>query len=219
MEKDALIKILYQDDDIIVCIKPAGVISEDGGMPEKLRAQLALKEIYCVHRLDKNVSGIMVYAAAKASAAALSASFANGKAIKKYLAVVEGMPESESGTLKDLLFHDRARNKTFVVKSMRKGVKEALLDYSVRAAGEYNGKRVSLVDIRLHSGRSHQIRVQFASRKMPLAGDAAYGSSIKTKNIALISYALEFEHPQKEERMAFSISPPDEAPWNIFKEY
>ena len=206
--------ILYDDKNIVVCIKSPGLLSEEGGMPELLSAQRG-GPVWCVHRLDRAVGGIMVYAADRQSAAKLSALIAQGGLEKRYLAVVSGCPEEESGTLKDLLFRDRAKNKSYVVKRMRRGVKDAELGYQV--LGRREG--MSLLDIQLVTGRSHQIRVQFSSRGMPLLGDVKYGSAVKSCNIALWSHSLCFPHPVSGERMHFTAPPPALFPWTEFDEW
>ena len=157
-------EILYSDENIVVCIKPVGLDSE-----HDVPAQLG-DEIYTLHRLDKNVGGVMVYARNKKAAAALSGVIQRNEMVKEYVALVHGMPP-EKGDWEDLLFKDSSKNKVFVVKKERKGVKYARLEFDRLTAGE-----TSLVHIRLHTGRSHQIRVQFSSRGYPLVGDHKYGS-------------------------------------------
>ena len=162
-----MIAILYEDRHLVVCVKPAGVLSQDAGensLPGLLRAQLGTDYVGVVHRLDREVGGVMVYAKTPGAAAALSRSVQERTLEKTYLAVLRGIPEASTGTLEDLLFHDQNRNKTYVVDRVRKGVRDARLDYKVL---ETAGER-TLVRIRLHSGRTHQIRVQFASRRLPL---------------------------------------------------
>lgn len=161
-------EILYTDDHIVVCIKPVGLDAEHEA-PAALREALS-GEIYTLHRLDRNVGGVMVYARTKAAAATLSKAIQDGAMVKEYLAMVHGVPE-ESGDLEDLLWKDSRQNKVFVVKRMRKGVKPARLSYR-----RLTNTDPSLVQIRLYTGRSHQIRVQFASRKHPLLGDHKYGA-------------------------------------------
>lgn len=161
-------EILFQDKDLAVIVKPVGLESQ-AAVPAELEKLLGGK-FYPVHRLDLNVSGVMVYARTKLAAAALSKAIQEGAMIKEYVAMVHGTPE-EKGDWEDLLFKDSAKNKVFVVKRMRSGVKKARLEYKRLSAGE-----TSLVHIRLHTGRSHQIRVQFSSRGFPLVGDHKYGS-------------------------------------------
>ena len=159
-------EILYSDDDYAVCIKPVGVDSEHD-MPKLLQDALG-DAFFPVHRLDLNVGGVMVYARSKPSAAKFSQLIQEGLMVKEYVAQVHGQP-SEQGDWEDLLFKDSRRNKVFVVKRQRTGVKRARLEFTRLSAGE-----TSLVRIRLHTGRSHQIRVQFSSRGYPLVGDRRY---------------------------------------------
>ena len=161
-------EILYSDNALAVCVKPVGLDSEQE-VPAAL-IQVLGGEIFPIHRLDKNVGGVMVYARTRQAAAALSRAIQEGSLVKEYVALVHGTPP-ETGDWEDLLFKDSAKNKVFVVKKERKGVKKARLGYRVLTSGPD-----SLVRIRLHTGRSHQIRVQFASRGYPLAGDHKYGA-------------------------------------------
>ncbi len=161
-------EILYSDKALAVCVKPVGLDSEQE-VPAAL-IQVLGGEIFPIHRLDKNVGGVMVYARTRQAAAALSRAIQEGSMVKEYVALVHGTPP-ETGDWEDLLFKDSAKNKVFVVKKERKGVKKARLEYRVLTSGPD-----SLVRIRLHTGRSHQIRVQFASRGYPLAGDHKYGA-------------------------------------------
>ena len=160
--------ILYSDRGIVVCVKPVGLDSESE-LPAALKEAIG-GEIFPIHRLDKNVGGVMVYARTKSAAATLSKAVQNGEMIKEYVAMVHGTPP-EHGDWEDFLFKDSRKNKVFVVKKERKGVKLARLEFQRLRAGE-----TSLVHIRLHTGRSHQIRVQFSSRGFPLVGDHKYGS-------------------------------------------
>lgn len=222
--------ILYNDKSIVVCVKPAGVVSEEapGGMPELLRKELkrnaAVPQIFPVHRLDKGVGGVMVYALTKDAAASLtrqmteSAPADAGKTFtKEYLAVTEGVPEPVSGRMEDLLFHDREKNRTYVVKRPRKGVKEAVLEYETLASagGDPETGVFSLVRIRLLTGRTHQIRAQFSSRKLPLCGDRRYGAKT-AGDIALWSHRLTFRHPETGEELTFRAGPPKDGPWAAF---
>jgi 23S rRNA pseudouridine1911/1915/1917 synthase len=174
-------ELLYQDSGIVVCIKPVGLDSEHEA-PQKLMELLG-GEIFPIHRLDKNVGGVMVYARTKAAAAVLSKAVQDGGLVKEYVAKVHGTPP-ESGDWTDLLFKDSSKNKVFVVKKMRKGVKEARLEFAKQ--GE------DLVRVRLHTGRSHQIRVQFASRGFPLVGDHKYGARDEAEAPMLFSCCLTF---------------------------
>ena len=183
-----MIEILENGKDMVLCVKPVGVSSQGEGedcLPKLLSAQLGC-EIFPVHRLDQAVGGVMVFAKTAAAAARLSKAVQEGTMQKEYLAVLEKRPMEDRGVLEDLLYHDRFKNKTFVVKRERKGVKKAKLSYTVLA--EIDGK--CLVHVKLYTGRTHQIRVQFASRGCPLLGDGKYGGRGKANAPALWSYAL-----------------------------
>ena len=179
-------EILYSDKEIVVCIKPVGLDSE-AEVPQQLKAQLG-GEIFTLHRLDKNVGGVMVYGRTKAAAAKLSKVIQDGQMVKEYVAMVHGCPP-ETGDWQDLLFKDSRKNKVFVVKKQRAGVKPARLEFKRLQQGEQ-----SLVAIRLHTGRSHQIRVQFSSRGFPLVGDHKYGSRATETAPMLFSCRLTFPH-------------------------
>ena len=209
-----VIRILYRDEALVCCIKEPGLLSEDPGLPSVIGQQLCIQDIFCVHRLDREAAGVMVYALTRTAAAAMSVSFSpQGDAEKTYLAVISGSMEAGDGVRTDLLFHDSRKNRSYTVDRMRKGVREASLSYSVLA--ERNDR--TLVSVRLHSGRTHQIRVQFSSRKHPLLGDRRYGSSINCP-LALWSYSLAFDHPVTGQRLSFSYPPPDSFPWKDFGE-
>ena len=183
-----MIEILEQTPQLVLCVKPVGVRAQgeaEADLPALLKRQLGC-DIYPVHRLDQAVGGVMVFAKTAPAAAKLSQAIAGGTLQKEYLAVLERSPERAEGELSDLLFHDRTKNKTYVVSRQRKGVKEAKLAY--RVLDVQNG--LCLVRIRLYTGRTHQIRVQFASRGMPLVGDGKYGSRKNAASPALWSYAL-----------------------------
>lgn len=182
-------EILFSDRDIVLCVKPVGLDSEIQ-MPAALKETLG-GEIYPVHRLDKNVGGVMVFARTQAAAASLSKAIQEGKLIKEYVALVHGN-SPESGDWEDLLWKDSQKNKVFVVKRMRGGVKKARLEFTRLTSGEE-----SLVRIRLHTGRSHQIRVQFASRGYPLVGDHKYGARDNVPAPMLYSCKLTFPHKGK----------------------
>ncbi len=204
--------ILYSDSHIVVCIKPAGVLSQEPGMPALLKAQLSCEAVHVVHRLDKEVGGLMVYALTQKAAAGLSRAIQERTLQKEYLAVLTGVPTEPSAALEDLLFHDQRRNKTYVVDRQRKGVKDARLDYTVLKQTQTH----ALVHVRLHTGRTHQIRVQFASRQLPLAGDRKYGGKCADKTLALWSHRLAFPHPITGKPMDFQAPPPQELPWSQF---
>ena len=168
------IRILRAEADLWAVVKPAGALSEEGSgvtVPSLIRQETGAEAVYCVHRLDREASGVMVYAKTPDAAARLSQYVAGREMEKDYLAVVHGRPAEEAGEYRDLLFRDKARGKSFVVTRPRKGVREAVLQYRLLA---FDG-RLSLVRIRLLTGRTHQIRVQFSSRGMPLYGDRRYG--------------------------------------------
>ena len=177
-------EILYSDKQIAVCIKPVGLDSEQE-VPAELIRQLG-GECFPIHRLDKNVGGVMVFARTKPDAAALSKAVQDGAMVKEYVAMVHGSPPEE-GDWEDLLFKDSSKNNVFVVKKERKGVKKARLTYR-----RFTGGETSLVRIRLYTGRSHQIRVQFSSRGYPLVGDHKYGSRDDKTAPMLFSCALTF---------------------------
>lgn len=203
------VRIVYQNDDFLVCEKPRNVLSQDGkpgqrSMIQLLRTQVG-GEIYPVHRLDQQVGGIMVYARTQAAAAHFSREIQQGNMKKEYLAVVHGSPEADAGELNDLLLHDARKNKSYVVSRMRGGVKKARLSY--RVLGRTQDE--TLVQVRLFTGRTHQIRVQFASRQMPLVGDGRYGGG--SGEIALWSVRLRFRYHGTD--MCFSMLPERLGAW------
>ena len=201
-------EICYQDEDILVCVKPARVRSTDepGGLPDLLRGQLGERraDLRTVHRLDRVVSGLMVLARNGESASGLSRQIREGTFGKEYLAVVHGVPQEKSGELWDLLGRDKARRMTYVAEAPGKGIQQARLSYRVEAVRE----NLSLVRIRLHTGRTHQIRVQFASRGLPLVGERKYAVLEDPCELALWSCRLSFAHPATGEPMDFSLEPP-----------
>lgn len=206
-------ELIYQDKDIVVCIKPPRVLSTDepGGVPDLVREVLGdpKADVRTVHRLDRVVSGLMVLARNPKAASELSRQIRENEFEKEYLAVVHGCPAEEKATLKDLLGRDKARKMTFVASEPAKGVQEAVLHYQLQGRnGEF-----SKVRIQLETGRTHQIRVQFASRNMPLVGERKYSELNDPCEIALWSYRLGFIHPKTGEKMEFTHEPPCIYPW------
>lgn len=199
-------KIIFEDKDIVVAIKPPEILSQGD---EKGRAnaidilrEMTQSEIFPVHRLDKGVGGIMVFAKNSKAAAELSSQVSNRTMTKTYLAVTHGEIEQNKATLEDLLFFDRSKNKSFVVKRERRGVKKALLEYEcIDKTAEK-----SLVKVQLITGRTHQIRVQFASRGHALYGDKKYGARDNSKSISLLSKQISFLHPSTGEKMCFEAT-------------
>ena len=198
-------QILFEDDSLIVCVKPVGVLSQEA--PDRPNMVAFLREgtgseVFPVHRLDREVGGVMVFAKTKAAAASLSAQIAAHTFQKIYLARVHGVPEPPQGSWEDLLFKDSAKNKVFVVKRERKGVKKAKLDYEVLSVDECGN---ALVRVELFTGRTHQIRVQFASRKHPLLGDGKYGARDGEPKLHLQSAEIAFDHPKTGKRMKWNV--------------
>lgn len=207
-------KTKNDDADILVCVKPAGILSQsaESKTGTSVQDEYPDKLLFPVHRLDRETGGVMVFAQTGSAAAELSAQITAGEMKKRYLAVVRGKPAEDRGVYEDLLFRDKQKNKTYVVKRMRKGVRDASLEYTVLGtAGEY-----SLVEISLRTGRTHQIRVQFSSRGMPLYGDGRYGGG-SGEQLGLFAYSLSFIHPRSKERMTFTELPDTEKlPWSLF---
>ena len=213
------LRILYEDAHLVLCVKPVGVLSEDSAdgacMPALLRqhyrAQGKPDYIATVHRLDKIVGGVMLFSRRREVTGRLTAAVAERRITKEYLAVLRGCPQEASATLTDLLFRDAAKNKSYVVKRMRKGVREASLDYTTLGCTE----ELTLVRVRLHTGRTHQIRVQFSSRGLPLLGDIRYGSKAPCTT-ALWSYRMAFTHPVTGKPVDVTCPPPESWPWTLF---
>ena len=208
-----MIEILYKDKYILVCRKPAGLLCEGEGrdslpalLSERLTNTGERADLFAVHRLDRETEGVVVFARSSTAAAKLSADIADGKWKKIYLAYLWGAPEVESGRLCDLLYYDRRLSKSFVVDRERKGVKSAELSYETVARSS-DGKR-TLVRVELGTGRTHQIRVQFASRGTPLCGDRRYGAPKESGSaIALAAVSLDIINPKTNEPMHFEIEP------------
>ncbi len=208
-----MISVLYEDESLLFCVKELGISSQStpraDGLPDLLAAQRGAP-VYCVHRLDTAVGGVMVYARTQKMAATLSAALPTDAVQKTYYAVVAGRP-APTDTLRDLLFHDKQKNRTYVVDRPRKGVKEAVLDYETVAYHAESDH--SLLKIRLHTGRTHQIRAQLSVRRHPLWGDGKYGSRQKGQ-IALWSTALTLDLPSRKQTV--TCPPPPLAPWTLF---
>lgn len=207
-------EILYADAAVAVVVKPAGVLSQgdaENAMPALLQKRLG-GAIFPVHRLDQPTGGVMVYARTQDAAAKLSAQMQSEAFGKEYLAVLDGTPEPAEGELHDLLFFDRQKGKSYAVRRKRAGVKDARLAYRVLAQAE----GLTLVRVRLYTGRTHQIRVQFSSRGWPLTGDGKYGSRNNRCAPALWSAELHFAHPVTGETLTFRSQPPEAYPWTLF---
>ena len=214
------IKILYEDKHLLAACKPAGLLSEEGrcaNVVSELKKQKNLETLLTVHRLDRDVSGVMLFAKHKDAASALTKMIAERKVVKEYLAVVHGVPAEPAGRFDDLLFKDSSVNKSFVVDRARVGTRRAILDYELIATSQYENQTVSLVKIALETGRTHQIRVQFSHRKMPLIGDGRYGGRERVP-IALRSSHMTLKHPFTKKRVDV-ICPPDKQspPWCAFE--
>lgn len=208
-------KLIYQDNDIVVAIKPARVLSTDepGGMPDLVREALgdSKADVRTVHRLDRVVSGLMVLARNPQAASELSRQIREEQFQKEYLAVIHGRPAKPSDRLCDLLERNKAERKTYVVTKPAKGVQEAVLDYQTVAQTQ----ELTRVRIQLITGRTHQIRAQFSSRDLPLVGDRKYSLNNDECEIALWSFRLAFKHPKTGEQMEFTHEPPDTYPWSV----
>ena len=213
------LRILYEDKFLVLCVKPVGVLSEDSDaaacMPALLRRHYREQGkpdyIATVHRLDKIVGGVMLFSRRREVTGKLTAAVAEHRVTKEYLAVLRGHPAEASATLTDLLFRDASKNKSYVVKRMRKGVRDASLEYVTLGSTE----ELTLVRVRLHTGRTHQIRVQFSSRGLPLLGDIRYGSKADCST-ALWSYHMAFTHPVTGRTVDVTCPPPESWPWTLF---
>ena len=208
--------IIYQDKDILVCVKPAGVLSTDepGGLPELIRQELGdpNANVRTVHRLDRMVSGLMVLARRSKAASELSRQIREGEFEKEYMAVCHGSLQEEHGEFRDLLLRNKQERKTYLVTEPGKDVQEAILEYWVLNRAE----NMTRVRIKLHTGRTHQIRTQFSGRGLPLVGDKKYGIPEANCQIALWSCRLAFKHPYSGKPMEFFLEPSDCYPWSSF---
>ena len=210
-------EILYCDEAVVVCVKPQRVLSTDepGGVPDLVRKALGNPnaDVRTVHRLDRVVGGVMVLARNAAAASELSRQIREDLFQKEYTAVVHGCPDEKDGRFCDLLYRDKARKMTFVVAEPCKNVQPAALTYQVMASVD----GMTEVRIQLETGRTHQIRVQFASRGLPLVGERKYSSREDDCEIALWSSKIGFTHPTTGEFMEFRLNPPKTFPWNCFE--
>lgn len=218
-----MLSILYEDKSLVVCVKPVGVLSapEPGkrrNMPDLLKKQTRAYRIDIIHRLDQPVGGVMVYSKSGKATPGLYKQMAGHRIVKEYLAVVCGVPTQPSGTWEDWLLKDTARCKSRVVAPDTRGAKAAALSYRVLATLQRNGAPLTLVKVRLHTGRTHQIRVQFSSRRLPLLGDEKYGGMPdgKLAGLGLWSYHLAFRHPLTGAAVDEVCPPPSVYPWNLF---
>ena len=210
------IPVLYMDEFLAVCAKPVGVSSESPGLPDLLAGQIG-REVFPVHRLDQGTGGTIILALSARAGKAMQRLFLQNQVRKEYLAAISGVPGTGSGTFSDYLYHDKKINKTFIVSRPRKGVRDAYCEWELLRSVRYEEQDLSLVKIILHTGRTHQIRVQFASRGYPLAGDRKYGSRISAGSPSLWAYGVCFPHPFIPERSVSVVSEvPDVFPWNLF---
>ena len=218
-------ELIYLDRDLVVSVKPRGLLSEGEGadcfptrLSEALREQGEKDTLFPIHRLDRETEGLILYARTSSAAAALSRAITENRMQKEYLAVLCGTPEQKEDTLRDLMFYDRSRSKSYLVTRPRKGVKEASLDYRLLESRQ----GLSLVHIRLHTGRTHQIRVQFGGRGLPLCGDRRYGAPATEYPLALCAARLTVPHPKDGRSLTFTHLPVTGAErvtaWDVFGE-
>ena len=221
-----MIKVLYEDNHLLVVEKPVNILSQGDNTSDDDMVNLLkkyLKEKYnkpgnvfvgLVHRLDRPVGGCMVFAKTSKAASRLSEQVRNKSFKKTYRAVIHGKMNKQEDNLMDYLYKNKKTNMVSVVSKNTKDAKDARLSYETL---DFK-KNFSLVQIDLQTGRPHQIRVQFASRKHPLFGDQRYGQNLNkvVQQIALWSYKREIDHPTTKERMEFVCDTPNEYPWNIF---
>ena len=206
-------KIIHQTAEYTVVCKAAGEDSEHD-LPEMLAEQNGDRatDYYVVHRLDKAASGLLVLARDRQTAGELSRQLTENRLRKTYLCVVPGVPAPVSGEMQDLLYQDKMKKKMFPVKRKRAGVKEASLTYRVLETQA----PLTLVEVELQTGRFHQIRCQFAARKLPLVGDGKYGSRVRSPHLALFCRQLSFYDATEKKECSFTAAPPAEFPWTAF---
>lgn len=221
------LKVLYEDNHIIVVEKPVNIPSQGdktGDLDMLTIIKQYIKEKYnkpgevylgLVHRLDRPTGGVMVFARTSKAASRLSEQVRDKKMHKKYLCIVDGKMENQTGSMRDFLLKNEKTNTSKVVKEGTKNAKEALLDYEVV---KYNEEiNMSVVKVDLHTGRHHQIRVQFASRGHSLSGDQKYGTRGRGKQLALWAYSLSFTHPTTKEELTFEDYPEITGSWKILE--
>ena len=225
-------KIIHQTAEYVVVCKAAGEDSEHD-LPEMLAEQNGDRatDYYVVHRLDQAVAGLLVLARNRVTAAELSRQLTENRLRKTYLCVVPGVPAPASGEMQDLLYQDKMKRKMFPVKRKRAGVTEASLRYHVLETKLMNttvtsskqedtaavgASQLTLVEVELQTGRFHQIRCQFAARKLPLVGDGKYGSRVRSPHLALFCRQLSFYDATEKKECSFTAAPPAEFPWEIF---
>ena len=221
-------KIIYEDNHIIVVEKPVNIPSQedktgDADMLTLVKKYIKEKynkpgEVYLglVHRLDRPTGGVMVFAKTSKAASRLSEQVRNKDFIKKYLCIIDGKMEKNEDTLRDYLYKNEKNNMSRIANKNEKNAKEAILDYKVI---KYNEEiNLSVVEVTLHTGRHHQIRVQFSSRNHSLYGDQKYGTRGKGKQLALWAYSLSILHPISKERMEFKAYPEKIGSWKILED-
>lgn len=212
------IRVLYEDKDTLVIDKPRGFLSEVSDTAPSVITALAAGHgdfLTPITRLDREVAGVMLLAKSRKAAAYFSEQLADREHfIKEYRAAVTGIMEKPRDTLEDLLFKDSAKNKSYVVKRMRRGVKKASLSYTVLATAEREGEPLSLLGIVLHTGRTHQIRVQLSSRRHPILGDGRYGGNVRYP-MGLLSYRLSFRLPNGK-ALTLTTEQDDGPPFDFF---
>ena len=218
-------KILYEDKYLLVCEKPVGVESQvsSSGKPDMITLLSEYRKergddsyVGLIHRLDTATGGAMVYSKLENVTGKISGILNSPDYEKEYFAIVHGAPDCDEGEFCDLLYHDKLKNKSFVVKKERNGVKKAIAEYKLVDTLEHDGDKISLVRVKLITGRTHQIRVQFASRGMALLGDGKYGSRDNKASIALWSHRVSFVHPITKKKIEVVSEPPKEYPWSLF---
>lgn len=222
------LKVIYEDNHIIVVEKPVNIPSQgdktgDIDMLSIIKAYLKEKynkpgEVYLglVHRLDRPTGGVMVFAKTSKAASRLSEQVRNKEMHKQYLCIVDGKMENKQGTLKDYLYKNEKTNTSRIAKPNEKNAKEAILDYEVI---KYNEEiNLSVIKVNLHTGRHHQIRVQFASRNHSLYGDQKYGTRGRGKQLALWAFSLSFKHPTTKEVLLFEDYPEKIGSWKILED-